>query len=568
MFLFDWFRSFLPLHNPLGFGASDFVELALVFLLILLIVARTGLGAAAARFAEKTPLVMLLLFVLPIALRLALLPKFPTPLPSGADDYGYILLADTLRHFRLANPMHPMRQFFETVFALQEPKYASIYPAGQGLVLALGWMIFGNPWAGVLIATGAFCALCYWMLRAWTTPVWALIGGLLTVCEFGPLNEWMNIYWGGAVTAAAGCLIFGALPRLLKEARRRDAVLLGAGLGLHLLTRPYEFIFVSLSAAAFLFLFRGDDWRRLARTVPLALLALLPAIALTFLQAKAVTGSWTTIPYMESRYQYGVPTTFTWQANPVAHRGLTTQQRLTAEGQAAEHGDEPETIGRYLERWGTRIRFYRFFFVAPLYLALLFFLPALRERRFAWVSGTLLLLSLGTNFYPYFFPQYVAGAACLFVLMAVTGLERMSRSSAEAARLLLLLVGAHFLFWYGLHAVGEKSIFVAIRPYETWDYVNFGDPEGRAGIEHKLAELPGKKLVFVRYSSLHRFHEWIHNAADIDAAPVVMSQDLGMDNEKLRAYYPDRTAWLLEPDAMPVRLTPYKAEKPMFEDVK
>ena len=29
MFLFDFFRSFLPLHNPLGFGASDFVEFVL-----------------------------------------------------------------------------------------------------------------------------------------------------------------------------------------------------------------------------------------------------------------------------------------------------------------------------------------------------------------------------------------------------------------------------------------------------------------------------------------------------------------------------------------------------------
>jgi len=566
MFLFDWFRSFLPMHNPLGFGAGDFLELALVCLLILLMVARAGLGPAVGRFAEKTGWVMLLLFVTPLALRLALLPKFPAPVPGGADDYGYLLLADTLRHFRLANPMHPMHRFFETVFVLQEPKYSSIYPAGQGLVLALGWLVFGHPWAGVLLSAGVFCALCYWMLRGWTTPGWALAGGLLAVCEFGPLNEWMNIYWGGAVTAAAGCLVFGALPRLRKEPRQRDAVLLGAGLGMHLLTRPYESIFLCLSAAVFLA--RPAAWRRLAWIAPVAALALFPAVVLTLLQAKAVTGSFATIPYAQSRYQYGVPTTFTWQPNPVPHRELTTQQRLTAEGQAAEHGDEPETVGRYLERWGTRLRFYRFFLVAPLYLALVFFLPALREFRFAWAAGTVFLFSLGTNFYPYFFPQYVAGVACLFLLMAVTGLERLSKLSPEAGRLLLFLVGAHFLFWYGLHALADKNVFLAMRPYETWDFVNFGDPEGRAGIEHRLAELPGKKLVFVRYGELHRYHEWIHNAADIDGAPVVMALDLGTENEKLRAYYPNRSAWLLEPDAMPVRLAPYREEKPMFEDVR
>jgi hypothetical protein len=566
MFVFDWFRSFLPMHNPLGFGASDFLELALAGLLILLVVARAGLGPAAGRFAEKTRWAMLLLFLLPILLRLALLPKFPVPTPSGADDYGYLLLADTLRHFRLANSMHPMHRFFETVFVLQEPTYSSIYSAGQGLVLAVGWLLFGHPWAGVLLGAGAFCALSYWMLRAWTTPGWALVGGLMAVCVFGPLNEWMNIYWGGAVTAAAGCLVFGSLPRLKESPRQRDAVLLGAGLGMHLLTRPYESIFLCLSAAVFLA--QRPARRGLWRVAPVALLAMMPAVALTFLQAKAVTGSWTTIPYMESRYNYGVPTGFTWQANPVPHHALTTQQRLTAEGQAAEHGDEPESVGRYLERWGTRIRFYRFFLIAPLYLALAFFLPALREFRYAWAAGTVFLFSLGANFYPYFFPQYVAGVACLFLMTAVTGLERLSRMSQTAARLVVMLVGAHFLFWYGLHALAAPSIFLSMRPYETWDFVAFGDPEGRVAIEHRLAALPGKQLVFVRYGGMHLYHEWIHNAADIDGAPVVMALDLGMDNEKLRAYYPGRTAWLLEPDAIPVRLTPYHEEKPMFEDVR
>ena len=104
MFLFDFFRSFLPLHNPLGFGAADFVEFALVILLVALVLARGALEPAARRFAERTGWCMLLLFALPIVLRLGLLPRFPVPTPGGADDYGYILLADTLRHFRLTNP--------------------------------------------------------------------------------------------------------------------------------------------------------------------------------------------------------------------------------------------------------------------------------------------------------------------------------------------------------------------------------------------------------------------------------------------------------------------------------
>jgi hypothetical protein len=212
-----------------------------------------------------------------------------------------------------------------------------------------------------------------------------------------------------------------------------------------------------------------------------------------------------------------------------------------------------------VDRWATRLRFYRFFLLASLYLALPFFLLRLRERRFLWLAATVLLFTLGTTFYPYFFPQYVAATACLLLLAAIAGLERLSRISPEAARALLYLAGAHFLFFYGLHALGNDRIFVSLRHFESWDYVNFGDPEERAAVNRRLAEIPGKKLVFVRYSPQHQFHEWIHNAADIDRAPVVMALDLNLDNEKLRNYYPDRSVWLLEPDARPVRLTPYKA---------
>ena len=67
--------------------------------------------------------------------------------------------------------------------------------------------------------------------------------------------------------------------------------------------------------------------------------------------------------------------------------------------------------------------------------------------------------------------------------------------------------------------------------------------------------VPGKLLVFVRYSPLHVFHEWVYNAADIDGSRIVWANDLGAaEDEKLRRYYPDRAAWL----------TTLKQEIPMF----
>jgi len=443
---------------------------------------------------------------------------------------------------------------------------------GQGIALAFGRLVFGHPWAGVLLPVSLFAALCYWMLRAWTTPLWALVGGLLAVFQFGPLNQWTNSYWGGEVTACAGCLVFGALPRLRERWLRRDAALLGLGLGIHILTRPFETVLLILSVIVFFVCtlrFR-PPWPRLAWATGVAVLVALPAVSLTFVENKQVTGRWTTLPYALSRAQYGVPTSFTFQPNPVPRRELTPQQRLDYAAQSYVHGPGTDTAARYLERLAVRLPFYRFFLLPPLFLAVPFFLLSLRDLRLAWAAATVLIFSLGTNFYPYFYPHYIAAITCLFVLISVTGLERLSRVGAagrEAARILFFLCGAHFLLWYGIHAFGGVNLAMATNRYETWDFINYGDAEGRIAVNEALARASGKQLVFVRYWPQHRFHEWIHNDADIDAARVIWARDLGpAENETLKHYYPDRTVWLLEPDAWPPKLSRYPTA-PVLEPV-
>jgi hypothetical protein len=538
------------------FSGADWIELGLAVLLAgLAWITRPALEPWAARLAGRTRWCILALAVLPVALRLILLPRHPVPTPDLYDEFAHLLVSDTLRHFRLANPAHPLHRFFETFFTLQEPSHSSIYPLGPGIVMAIGRAIFGTPWAGVLLGGAAFCGLCYWMLRGWTTPLWALIGGALAVIEFGPLSEWTNTYWGGSVAACAGCLVFGALPRLRESGRTKDAILLGAGLGLHALTRPYESIFLLLSAILFFVPFR----RAHMRIAAVATLAALPAAALILLQNKQVTGSWMTLPYVLSQQQYGVPTSLTFQAAPVPHRELTPQQTLEYRSQMSYRERNGETLLSYLLRLEYRVRYYRFFFLPALYLVLPFFFLSLREYRFAWVALTLLLFALGENFYPFFYPHYIAALTCLFVLVSVTGLQQLCRlpisTGREAAWMVLALCGAHFLFWYGLHLFDPAQIL----QYETWDVLNHANPERRIAVNDALANAPGQQLVIVRYLSRHIFQdEWVYNEADIDSARVVWARDLGPDQDReILRYYPGRTVWLLEPDEQPPSLTPY-----------
>lgn len=530
-------RFFLPLENPLGFTASDYILLGVALVLAVVFLCRSALGRIASRLAEQPVVAMAVAGVTPVLLRLLLLPKHPVPTPRVADDFSYLLLGDTLAHFRLANPVHPMHRFFEGVFILQEPSYASNFPLGQGLALALGQLL-GNPWFGVLLSAGAMCALMVWMLRAWVSPVWALAGGILAGFEFGPLSPWMNTYWGGAVSACAGCLIFGALPRLARESRTRDAVILGAGLGLQMLSRPFEFVLVLVSLALF---------RIPRRSLAVGALALLPAAGLTLLQNKAVTGNWTELPYVLSRYQYGIPTTFRFQPVPAPHRTLTVEQKIDYESQAETHERKAP--------WTERFRFLRFFFLAPLYVALPFALRWLSDRWFLRALGVLVIVWLGTGLYPYFYPHYIAAVACLFVLVSVRAVESLSRVHADAGLLVMALCLAHFFYWFGIHAMGSTNVELAASRYESWDEVNAPDPEGRASLSRQLEAAPGKHLVFIRYSVRHGAMEWIYNAADIDDSRVIRALDLGEEEDaRLIARYPDRTVWLLEPDARPLQL--------------
>src|SRR5947207_11006322 len=87
--------------------------------------AATAAIALLHRIGRHTTLCAAGLFLLCIGLRIAMLHRVPPPQPRIQDEFAYLLGADTFAHGRLANPAHPLREFFETMHVISRPTYAS-----------------------------------------------------------------------------------------------------------------------------------------------------------------------------------------------------------------------------------------------------------------------------------------------------------------------------------------------------------------------------------------------------------------------------------------------------------
>ena len=443
---------------------------------------------------------------------------YEIPAPRVHDEFSYILAGETFVNGRLTNETHPMHRYFTSFHIFHEPSYQSKYPPGQGLFLALGRKIAGQPIAGVWISIALACGAISWMARAQFSSGWSIIAGLLPIMSYHLNIHWGQSYWGGGAALLGGALLIGAVFRI-PTPTLPSAFLGGAGLFILSITRPMEgLLTAALLLGTCLVLYR-HQLRERATILFWMILSIGGASAIIF------------------NIYYNVQLTGDAGTFPHTHWNTVAQMDTAPQVLKEYTGSKLRTPTQELLRLGK-------YFLGP--LAILVFVlakPFHINARVVMAGITITVITIISIVKSAAHPHYLAPILPLLYFLVLCALAK----AQEINRFIPLGVfGAFLLLNTGLLA--QK---IVKRP--GWDW-----HKERQQIQNQLGQ-SGKHLVIVQYGPSHSVHhEYVYNAANIDESPVIWAHDFGpQENLPLLRYFKDRTIWLLKADHRPNQVEPY-----------
>ena len=504
-----------------------------------------------------------------IVARLLFLPFLPVPRPSIHDEFSYLLAAKTFASGRLTNVPDRFWRHFESVHILQQPSYMSMYPPGQGLTLAAGIWATGKAWLGVVVTVGLLGGALFWALSSWFSGAWALAVTVLAVVRWLLFSYWMNSYWGGALPALGGALVFGSVPRLARNAKVRDALILAFGLILLANTRPYEGLIISSVSIAVLI-----AWSRHAGTlqglyrpaliVPVAGILALAAGWMLYYDAR-ITGNPLTLPYVEDRREYAIAPLFIWGHIRPEPEYATRSLRDVYVAEAELYKTTRTNLG--IPELLRKLKNFWIFFLAPLlsvpFIAFWFALGRRdlsdEKRKTRYISVIFLVTLAAVVQTVWFYPHYFAPAFAPFVGILLLGFRQLRGWHWRGRAFGLFLsravpIGCLLMATIpaSAHRLGWRLNFWPLQ----WALGSPAEVQGPAITSSVLAE--GKKaLVFVEYGKEHDpGFEWVYNEPDLQQSQIIWARRVSPESDAaLIRHFRGRSIWILRPDEHPIALT-------------
>jgi hypothetical protein len=403
------------------------------------------------------------------------------------------------------------------------------------------------------------CAAILWMLQAWLPPRWALLGAALVALKLGIASYWMNSYWGGAVAAIGGALVLGALARIVKRARARDAILLGLGIAILANSRPYEGFLFCVPAAVWFFWWligktKSMDTTRAKVTkvaAPLTIILISTAACMGYYNLR-LTGNALLMPHVLNTRTYHSAPLFLWEhaREEMHYRNQQFEDFYNGwerENYHTNRADALRVTREKLFRGGVT------YFWPGLLLALPAVPFALRDRKMRTPLVIVAVGTIGVFVVIWSAAHYAAPITCamyMLIVQAIRHLRTLRLSARPIGRALSRAIVLALILDTGIN-VARGICDPLLWPCE-------GDPS-RAAIAEKLNHTPGKHLIIVRYTEDHNIHDdWVYNGAEIDNAKVLWARELDpQQNAKLLAYFKDRKVWLATPDTDNTYLEPY-----------
>ena len=512
-----------------------------------------------------------------LLLRLAILPICPIPLPFVQDDFSFLLAANTFASGRLTNRTPPMWIHFESIQITLQPTYMSMYFPAQGLILAAGKVFFGHPWFGLLIVNALMCAAICWMLQAWLPPAWALLGGVIALLRIALFSYWINTYsGGGSIACLGGALLLGGLPRFIRTRRLRDSLLMGVGIALLALSRPYEGLLLCLPVGFVLgrWVFFGGNrptFGFVIRRAALPLAIVVAAVAWLGYYDYRAFGNPLTPPYSVDRAEYAAAPYYVWQSprpEPVYRHAVIRDFYINQELGYAKHlhtffGFVSENI--FFKPLRTLLFFAGFALLPPLIMVRRAFL----DRRIRFLLVCVVIVVSAVMVETWLIPHYFAAITPAFYALGLQMMRHLRQWKPGGKSVGITIQRFVVTLCVVLAAIrlGAEPLQLTLAKWPGGSWAATWHGPQRLGVERKqiedqLNQLPGKQLVIVRYAPDHSsLDEWVYNAPDIENSKVIWAREMDTaNNQDLFRYYKDRTLWLVQPDTSPVSLTPYATQ--------